>query len=179
MCVLSARLPVDRSHNLSSLQSITGLHSNLTPLASQQHYDCISHWSLHWWRCWFVQMFKDLLSNITTFSPPSPSSPSVCWCLSPSPVQLELEFSLWNPDDLITRFHESWMWKGYASGVQLRSQYFVGHWTPSVHQLINQIQFYDEFSKLTLISSTTFANILISLRLASDVCIIDHEMSSS
>ena len=120
-----------------------------------------------------VEQHHHLLSSLPIFPPLSADA-----CPS-SPVQLELEFSLWNPDDLITRFHESWMWKGYASGVQLRSQYFVGHWTPSVHQLINQIQFYDEFSKLTLISSTTFANSLISLRLAFDVCIIDHEMNSS
>ena len=115
-------------------------------------------------------------------SPPSllpPHLPPLSAAACPSsPVQLELEFSLWNPDDLITRFHESWMWKGYASGVQLGSQYFVGHWTPSV-QLINQIQFYDDFSELILISSTTFANGLISLRLALDVWIINHEMSSS
>ena len=96
-----------------------------------------------------------------------------------SPVQLELEFSLWNPDDLITRFHESWMWKGYASGVQLGTQYFVGHWTPSVHQLINQIHFYDDFRRLILISSTTFAKSLISLWLAFDVWINNHKMSSS
>ena len=115
-------------------------------------------------------------------SPPSllpPHLPPLSAAACPSsPVQLELKFSLWNPDDLITRFHESWMWKGYASGVQLGSQYFVGHWTPSV-QLINQIQFYDDFSELILISSTTFANGLISLRLALDVWIINHEMSSS
>ena len=120
-----------------------------------------------------VEQHHHLLSSLHIVHPLSAAA-----CPS-SPVQLELEFSLWNQDDLITRFHESWMWKGYASGVQLRSQYFVGHWTPSVHQLVNQIQFYDNFSKLILISSTTFANSLISPRLAFDVCIIDHEMSWS